>query len=377
MKENGWDVDVLCLAKIINPEAANETITGLMSPSEVIEIKTVKEYKIYINNLKEAAIFVFFRTFSLPVRFLVSSLRKEDKYGVFFLNMYEVRNVNYEIRLKNYLKNVSFRKIIASIYIRMPYWLLELKQMDFVAVCGEYHEKNLPLGLPIGDNTKINQFPSISYNKCMETAKYSQRLIGDKYCVFLDQYIPWHPDWEQLGIKVSKEMEESYHRELREMFSYIEKNYGMKVVIASHPKGDYEKHPEAFKGFEIIRFKTTELVCGAEFVMAHSSGSISDAIILHKPVVYINNNMFHTIIQANGIEFYEQINACANEIGADVINASERRYLDYDFSSVRIDEEKYTQIIRNQWYGNYNTDLSNPTPLWDQINEFLHELSGE
>ena len=85
-----------------------------------------------------------------------------------------------------------------------------------------------------------------------------KRIIDDKYIVFLDEYIINHPDFKILNKKIDKE--KLYYQELNKFFNFIEKNFKLKVVIASHPRADLEYNKIKFPKHNVFIGNTPELM---------------------------------------------------------------------------------------------------------------------
>ncbi len=132
---------------------------------------------------------------------------------------------------------------------------------------------------------------------------------AEKICVFLDEAATHHPDYDVLGIKpVSGER---YFPSMRRFFDIIEKETGLKVIIAAHPRSRYEDMPGVFGNREIIKGKTVELVARSSVAVMHSSTSVSFAILFNKPIMVVktadmvkmgNLNITDPIAEAIGLK---------------------------------------------------------------------------
>jgi len=107
--------------------------------------------------------------------------------------------------------------------------------------------------------------------------------------VFLDEYLPYHPDYAWMGITPYATADQ-YYPPLRRLFGWIEKTYGLKVVIAAHPRSDYTAHGDVFGGREVVMGKTAELIRDCSLVLAHFSTSVNFATLYRKPVVFVTSN---------------------------------------------------------------------------------------
>jgi len=116
---------------------------------------------------------------------------------------------------------------------------------------------------------------------------YKQNMITDnielnnKYSVFVDINLPYHTDtYYSYSIN-----DKNYYNSLNNFFEKYEDEYGIKVVIAAHPKSKYTE--ETFRGRNIYYLKTAELIKSCEHVFIHHSTAISYAILNYKPITFL------------------------------------------------------------------------------------------
>lgn len=133
------------------------------------------------------------------------------------------------------------------------------------------------------------KFKSINYFDVdlHEQAIDSPSVVDEKYIVFLDEFLPFHPDLLRIDKKtISPEV---YYPKLNKLFDKIESNTKTRIIIAAHPKSNYRNE---FDGRVSIKGKTPELVNNAEMVLAHSSASINLAVLSNKKVLLIYTDEF-------------------------------------------------------------------------------------
>ncbi|MBI5563110.1 MAG: hypothetical protein HY894_09725 [Deltaproteobacteria bacterium] len=106
---------------------------------------------------------------------------------------------------------------------------------------------------------------------------------SERICVFIDEAATRHPDFAILGIRPIGE--ERYFKSMNAFFDMIEKKTGLRVVIAAHPRANYEDTPNAFGNREMIKGKTIELAARSSMVVAHSSTAVSFAVLFDKPLI--------------------------------------------------------------------------------------------
>lgn len=160
-------------------------------------------------------------------------------------------------------------------------------------------------------------------------------LAGKKYCVFLDEGLPDHPDFKLMGIPIIEERK--YFTALNRMFGLIEQQYGVEVVIALHPKSTQEK--KGFKGRRCFRYRTGELVRGCAFALSHTSTSVNFAVMAGKPVLFLYSDEYRILYAAS---MFRAVRAFAQTLGAQLYNIDSI----YTGEKIRLgaaDPDKYRQ----------------------------------
>jgi hypothetical protein len=231
--------------------------------------------------------------------------------------------------LSNFLKNkiALFAKKIRII-----------KSYDYLFKAGDYGY----YGLGIGSEIDIQKAVIIEVN----TVDYDQYLIKkgafcskiDEYIVFLDQYLPYHPDTRFFDIKTVEP--EPYYKELNSFFDKIERKTSQKVVIAAHPKADKYRGYNPYNNRDIYFDQSNDLVKGASLVLTHASTAICYPICYQKMIVllvsdYLNEILPHFLLVAKSI-----VNSCE----ATLISIDK----DDDFQiAEKINSEKYSDFKYN------------------------------
>jgi hypothetical protein len=73
------------------------------------------------------------------------------------------------------------------------------------------------------------------------------RPVEGSFAVFLDINLPYHTDLKIVGWPTIEPHE--YYASLNRFFDLLEERFGIKIVIAAHPKANYGR--EIFQGREI------------------------------------------------------------------------------------------------------------------------------
>lgn len=168
-----------------------------------------------------------------------------------------------------------------------------------------------------------------------------KRLIEGDYIVFCDIYFPLHPDYKYFdGFNFSDGTE--YHQTMCRFFDYMEDQYKMPVVIAAHPKADYEGGE--FGARQIIKYQTDNLVYYATSVVMHNCNSVSYSILANKPIAFISTDEYEAVPD---ITFYS-LKLLASTLGKEVYN------LDKDDLSL-VQPSNIREDIRRKYIYSYLT----------------------
>lgn len=187
----------------------------------------------------------------------------------------------------------------------------------------------------IDKSTKMIAFNSTDF----VASKHVQNLdIQTPYIVFIDQYLPLHPDIKVAGMhSINPDL---YYKSINHFFSMIEEQEHCRVVIAAHPIAQSYREHNPFEGREIFFYKTNSLVKKAKGVICHQSTAISFVSIFKKPVIVLTSD---DIISNMGL-----INECCKSnaviLGGRLINMD---HIPDDVKFEPIDEDKYSAYKYN------------------------------
>lgn len=211
----------------------------------------------------------------------------------------------------------------------------KIKCYDFVFSAGELGYLTLGCGSEYDKKySKIIPINSSDYDTFINTSNLGN-LISNKYCLFLDEYLPLHPDFQLLGITTMNPL--LYYRGINDFFDCIEKKYNIEVVIAAHPKAEKYKKENWFNGRKVFFDETARLTKFCEFTIAHISTSQSFAVLNNKPIISITSTIMKQIMP----QYDRFINHFSTTLGTSLVNTDD--YLLNDISVVSLDKEKYDQ----------------------------------
>ena len=185
------------------------------------------------------------------------------------------------------LKKKFFLKIITNVKIRPLIYFLKRK-CHFKKVFKDYLPDYCLTIRNLGGRPakRYHYIHHIKYDSYLESIK-NHSIVNYKYAVFVDSNLPFLSDI--IDSRGEKSVEPNkYFNLLNNFFDYLEKKYNLKIIIAPHPKADYDN--SIFKQREIIKYKTDNLIKNSEIVITHDSTSIINAVLSKKNLVFVYYN---------------------------------------------------------------------------------------
>lgn len=207
--------------------------------------------------------------------------------------------------------------------------------------------------------SKVVPINMVDYDHYVRVTSQKNRLTEESFAVFLDNYLPHHPDFEISGWPVMEP--DGYYVSLNKFFKFVEVRYGIKVVIAAHPKADYGI--ETFQGRKIYRGLTPELVKDADFVMSHHSTSINYAVLNHKPIIFIYTDEMARLYKRTIVKFLHDF---ANYLDASLCNI-DKITRDDQIVLPRVNEERYEDYKYNFLTTHETENVSTQEIFWREI----------
>ncbi len=340
LETHGWETHIIDLSPIINPIAYEKVKSGLVSEERREIIKNKRCFRKYMRDTLDSALFILTLDFNYDSYFIHRCIRKKQKYG--YMNRMDTNvepdKVEKTKRIVGFFKNISFQRLANSIFIRIPRNLFQIKVADFIVLGGMANRQEYINLCYAGNHTVVEHIHSLDCEKYLEIKDNTTRLVDEPYCVFLDQFLPHHPDNISAGYNINGD---KYYEEMVAFFHNIEEDFHIKVIIAAHPRADYENNDRLFSDFKIFRYKTAELVKDAEFVLAHFTTSVSFAVLFQKPVIFITTNdineinLFRVLVYKN-----------AKLLGKKVINISGNYKKESILKQLNIDKKKYEEFCK-------------------------------
>lgn len=288
--ESGLEVEYWDLSKIYFPKL-NFCDSLIYEGTE--NIRSFRELKTLLTVVDvSSTVFIVNITYEYKVLRLFLQLSSFGCYLAFFgrgafpsleeSNFSKVQQALLSLNLNRII--TRFKNKVATLFKQLNI----VRTYDLLFKAGEEGYKSIGFGFK--EDIKKASIININYfdYDIYLTRKTECSVIKESYCVFLDEYLPYHPDFLISGSKSINP--KTYYGQLNLFFDSIENKTNARVVIAAHPKANIYKSENPFINKEIIFNKTCELVNGADFVMTHYSSAISFAILFSKPILFLTSH---------------------------------------------------------------------------------------
>jgi hypothetical protein len=268
----------------------------------------------------------------------------------------------YSNKSKKYLyikiRRLTPRKLINHFFIKIPLLLFGVSPATFALAGGARSSTNMPL---INSRTEVIWIHALDYDIYLDDKENVNG--GKKIAVFLDVYLPFHPDHIHSGINSSVTPDE-YYPLLCNFFNYMEEELGLKVVIAAHPRSHYDKLLDFFQGRKVMREKTVELVKKSKLVILHNSTAINFSVLFKKPMIFVTMDELEKTIHGGYISKF------ASYFKKTSINISKNLDIDLE-RELFVYEEGYAKYKHDF----IKTEGTEETPFWQVVAKkikFLH-----
>lgn len=283
LQENGFGVEVWDFTPVLNPLRFKRHVPVDKTDFEKCYVfQSRKDIVAAISAVDDTCLVFNLVNYGFESYLIYRAMAKRGLAYCLYSYAFPIFELAKERELYTRLRNFSIRKLLEHLFFRVPSWFLGVRPADImVAAGGDF----CPPGKPINGKTKIlwthNYDYEIYLRESQKPAEPDSSMV-----VFLDQYFPTNPD-SNLEFVIPLE---EYYLLMRGFFDHMEKKYGIHVVVAAHPRSNYDAHPDYFGKRSIVFGKTAELVRKARFVILHDSASINYAVLFKKPLIFITTN---------------------------------------------------------------------------------------
>ncbi len=254
-------------------------------------------------------------------------------------------------------RSIKFGKIKPALYNRLWRKVVPYKPAEFIAFGSEFSKESVKSRCRIGKNTKEIYVHTFDCQRFLDSSIDNQNY-GD-YCVFLDQYIPYHPDnIKDRGLSIDPQI---YYDEMRSIIDAVAEKLCLSVVVAAHPRADYTDKKVFPDNYIIETGKTSELLKGAKLVLAHFSTAIGFVALADVPLCIVLPKSIRCIS-----EFKHSSEAIAKLLNAKIITDPH----DLNNIDIKVDKVRYKSF--SEKYMACSSD-ANTNNLWEPISMYIEQ----
>ena len=221
------------------------------------------------------------------------------------------RKVNISEKIINGLVSLNSNGLKYNLKKYVSGKLLGIKPAKYVfaggAECSYAHKLS-------GKRTQVIWIHTFDYD--IYLAGQYKKIKKDNYAVFLDQNLPFHPDFITEGI-LNPIDASAYYSELANAFDAIEKKFGLTIVIAAHPSANKKTISDYFRGRNVFFGNTSGLVQSSDLCITHWSYSINFAVLFKKPIILLTSASIKKLNRNYLTDSY------SSELGISPVNTSD------------------------------------------------------
>lgn len=175
-----------------------------------------------------------------------------------------------------------------SVVARLPIWMLGITPAAAVVYGGRMSRCS---SMVVKSSTHLIHAHAMDYDIYLKEREAGEQ--DSDTAVFIDQNRPFGTDRVELNNPNLIDADRYFAR-LRRLFDRIEDELGLSVVIAVHPRAEYDDKPGIFGGRRMIKWSTSRLISKSRLVIAHHSTAIAYAVMFNKPVLLITaQDIYH------------------------------------------------------------------------------------
>ena len=293
IRKNGFEVEVWDFTSFMDPDYAKRPDHNKINSEKSRIFSTKKEAISAISNLSKNCIIICFVSYGYKSYSIFKAMSKRNiPYCTLFYTFPTFHMRSRKNIFEKLLMDIPFSALFNYLFINIPIEFLALNPASIILISGE---KNIIPKALKGKKTKIIPIHYFDYDYYLD--EIQKPVANDEAMgVFLDAYIPFHPDWSACWNLLPRISAEEYYPPLCKFFDFLEKKHGMHIVIAAHPRSTYEKLQDYFGGRLIIRDRTPELVRRCKFVILHHSAAVSLAVLFKKPLIFVTSDKLQQTI---------------------------------------------------------------------------------
>lgn len=332
---NGFKVEVWDLTPYLQPDIYNTS-----KPADIFSFDGYRSFRNKdevlegLDALSSEAVLVFligYNMDSYPVFKRVSD--KRLPYCIFKANHLPFASADrmsgYSL-LKKICGSIKVSGIKRALFGRIPYKYLGIAPAKFILAGGE---RSISGKCPMTGETEVLWLHALDYDIYLKDRE-KPREIHNKKGVFIDEYVPFHPDYMHMKVPPFS-TPEAYYPTLSRFFDSLESAYGVEITIAAHPRSEYGNDKNVFGNRPVIKGATVDLIRSSSFVLTHCSTAVNFAILEKKPLIFITTDSLQGSMQG------EWIRSMAASLRKGVVNVDRVKEIDLAKETI-VDETAYS-----------------------------------
>jgi hypothetical protein len=299
LKENGFEVGIWDISRVVYPRDIDQVVLpDEVLGEEIIRFASVRDLMSAFQRHNPGSLFIclfHLHTGTIPVYRALSRL--ELPYAVLYINSFPAPKRYYSAkgRLLHYISQVASPAVIrvfpaAINKLVMRYYRLFGIRPAHICLLGGRRSLDF-FNSPVDSTTERVWLHSLDYDKYLQEAA-NPYVPGENTCVFIDTYFPTDPDrYYHRDVSVYNP-DAAYYFQMRRFFADVEFHYGVRVVIAQHPKKQLDHDANSIVDFGPragISGDTAGLVRRSRFVLSHDSNAVNYAILFRKPIIFLTS----------------------------------------------------------------------------------------
>jgi hypothetical protein len=354
-------VEVWDLSKIVNKKFAKKIYSRVENNYSIIEFSNIFQFISYLNKFiatnKQSKNYFLDKVSSINLRTIIiriilwkyldkqnSKILKEINGGFPMRKPFKGEQnggLKYYSKVIKIISDVSsfqnLRFVIRAFFYSKIDKLIPFN-IHYLLVAGEFYEPIAREEL----NLNIVKYNSLDYSEYLEYRKQKKENFNNSLStiILLDSADPYFFEDKVLTKEKVRLTINIWYPLLNSFCELLEQKYNTEVKIMGHYKSNFESPSRIFGNREVLYGKTLESTMSAKFVIARDSSSISYAVILRKPIVFIYSN--ELILDKVVMKYIFDM---AFELGTHPINLNNPPI---DLTSyLNIDLEKYKNFEKN------------------------------
>jgi len=274
-----------------------------------------KEASIFLRKVKHNSIVISMLSFNSSSYFIFKHLSiNHIRFGFVVVGTIPSQAFSKPL-IKKILNLAQNPKSIKKLIVKAKNSLIKLPKPYFCITGGSMGEKVAKKIGYLKQNTINIKAHAYDFDRFLEEEDLSNNEFEQfsDYAVMIDEYGPYHPDFilSEMTPYVNKE---SYYYQLNNFFNLIEISLGLKVIIAAHPRSNYEKVGNPYNQRKVIRGKTIQLIKYSKLVLIHASTALNFVVLYQKPVLFISSFDYSTYYQNMILIFAKSLSSKVIEI---------------------------------------------------------------